>query len=137
MATENDSVYAFDADSNGGANTNALWQASLLTAAHGAAAGATAFPASELCADIVPVVGITGTPVIDPSTNTLYVVSKTLEGGNAVQRLHALDVTTGNEKFNGPVVITATIAGTGSGSVGWPAYIRFHVGEPEARDCCC
>ena len=118
VATENDSVYAFDADSNGGANTNALWQASLLTAAHGAAAGATAFPASELCADIVPVVGITGTPVIDPSSNTLYVVSKTLEGGNAVQRLHALDVTTGNEKFNGPVVITATIAGTGSGSVG-------------------
>ncbi|HEX3472452.1 MAG TPA: chitobiase/beta-hexosaminidase C-terminal domain-containing protein, partial [Silvibacterium sp.] len=117
VATENDSVYAFDADTNGGANTNSLWQASLLTAAHGAASGATAFPASELCADIVPVVGITGTPVIDPSTNTLYVVSKSLEGGNAVQRLHALDVTTGNEKFNGPAVITATVAGTGNGSV--------------------
>ncbi len=117
VATENDSVYAFDADNNGGANINPLWQASLLTAAHGAAAGATAFPASELCADIVPVVGITGTPVIDSTTNTLYVVSKSQENGNAVQRLHALDVTTGNEKFNGPVVITATIAGTGNGSV--------------------
>jgi len=117
VATENDSVYAFDADTNGGANINPLWQASLLTAAHGAAAGATAFPSSELCADIVPVVGITGTPVIDPTTDTLYVVSKTLEGSNAVQRLHALDVTTGNEKFNGPVVVTATIAGTGNGSV--------------------
>src|SRR5271155_5958697 len=118
VATENDSVYAFDADSNGGANINPLWQASLLTAAHGAAAGATAFPSSELCADIVPVVGITGSPVIDATTNTLYVVSKSQENGNAVQRLHALDVTTGNEKFNGPVVITATVAGTGNGSAG-------------------
>jgi len=117
VATENDSVYAFDADSNGGANASALWMASMLTAAHGAASGATAFPASELAADITPLVGITGTPVIDPSSNTLYVVSKTQEGGNAVQRLHALDVTTGNEKFGGPVVITATVAGTGNGSV--------------------
>ncbi len=117
VATENDSVYAFDADSNGGANTSPLWQASLLTAAHGAAAGATAFPASELSADITPVVGITGTPVIDSSSKTLYVVSKSLEGGKAVQRLHALDVTTGSEKFNGPVVITATVNGTGNGSV--------------------
>ena len=117
VATENDSVYAFDADSNGGTNASPLWQASLLTAAHGAASGATAFPASELAADITPLVGITGTPVIDPSSKTLYVVSKTQEGGNAVQRLHALDVTTGSEKFGGPVVITATVAGTGNGSV--------------------
>ncbi len=117
VATENDSVYAFDADSNGGANASPLWMASMLTSAHGAASGATAFPASELAADITPLVGITGTPVIDPSSNTLYVVSKTQEGGNAVQRLHALDVTTGNEKFGGPVVITATEAGTGNGSV--------------------
>ena len=117
VATENDTVYAFDADSNGGTNASPLWQASMLTAAHGAASGATAFPASELSSDITPLVGITGTPVIDPSTNTLYVVSKSLESGNAVQRLHALDVTTGNEKFGGPVVITATVTGTGNGSV--------------------
>jgi hypothetical protein len=118
VATENDTVYAFDADSNGGSNASPLWQASMLAAAHGAASGATAFPASELCADITPLVGITGTPVIDPSSNTLYVVSKSLENGNAVQRLHALDVTTGNEKFGGPVVITATVSGTGNGSSG-------------------
>ena len=117
VATENDSVYAFDADSNGGANATALWRASLLTAAHGAASGATAVPASDLSTDIVPVVGITGTPVIDPASNTLYVSSMSLEEGNAVHRLHALDVTTGTEKFNGPVVITATIPGTGNGSV--------------------
>jgi hypothetical protein len=117
VATENDSVYAFDADSNGGTNASPLWMASMLTAAHGAASGATAFPASELAADITPLVGITGTPVIDPSSKTLYVVSKTQEGGNAVQRLHALDATTGNEKFGGPVLITAVVAGTGNGSV--------------------
>jgi hypothetical protein len=117
-ATENDTVYAFDADSNGGANANPLWNASLLTAAHGAASGATALPASMVSSDITPLVGITGTPVIDPTTNTLYVVSKTLENSQAVQRLHALDVTTGNEKFGGPVVITATVPGTGNGSSG-------------------
>ena len=118
VATENDTVYAFDADSNGGSNAGPLWQASLLTAAHGAASGATPVPASWLSSDITPLVGITGTPVIDPTTNTLYVVSKTLEGGNGVQRLHALDVTTGNEKFGGPVLITATVSGTGNGSSG-------------------
>ena len=116
VATENDSVYAFDADSNGGANASPLWMASMLTAAHGAASGATAVPARELAGDITPLVGITGTPVIDPTTNTLYVVSKTQENNLAVQRLHALDVTTGNEKFGGPAVITATVPGTGNGS---------------------
>src|ERR1700758_4587133 len=117
VATENDTVYAFDADNNGGANANPLWKASMLTAAHGAASGATAVPASILSGDITPIVGITGTPVIDPATNTLYVVSKTYESSRAVQRLHALDVTTGNEKFGGPGVITATGSGTGNGSV--------------------
>jgi Legume lectin domain/Chitobiase/beta-hexosaminidase C-terminal domain len=117
VATENDSVYAFDADNNGGGNTSPLWMASMLTSAHGAAAGATAVPSSEVSTDIQPVVGITGTPVIDPTTNTLYVVSKSLEAGNAVQRLHALDVTSGAEKFGGPVVLTATVSGTGNGSV--------------------
>jgi Legume lectin domain/Chitobiase/beta-hexosaminidase C-terminal domain/Bacterial lectin len=118
IATEHDSVYAFDADSNGGADASPLWFASLLTTAHGAAAGATTVPSSDLGTDIVPEVGITGTPVIDPPSGTLYVVSKTLEGSAFVQRLHALDVTSGAEKFGGPVVITATVSGTGNGSSG-------------------
>jgi len=117
VATENDSVYAFDADSNGGANASPLWSASMLSAIHGAAAGATVVPSSMVSTDIQPVVGITGTPVIDPSTGTLYVVSKTLESSKGVQRLHALDVKTGAEKFGGPVVITASVPGTGNGSV--------------------
>jgi hypothetical protein len=117
VATENDSVYAFDADSNGGTNSSPLWQASLLSTAYGAASGATTVSSNLVGSDIQPQVGITGTPVIDPVSGTLYVVSKTMEGGNAVQRLHALNVSTGLEKFGGPVVVTATVAGTGIGSV--------------------
>jgi len=117
VATEHDSVYAFDADSNGGIDANPLWKASMLTTAHGAAAGATTVSSNIVSTDITPEVGITGTPVIDPSTGTLYVVGKTMENSKAVQRLHALDVTTGAEKFGGPVVITATVPGTGNGSV--------------------
>ena len=119
VATENDSVYAFDADNNGGANANPLWFASMLSAAHGAAAGATTLSSDEVGTDIIPQVGITGTPVIDPSTGTLYVVSATQEGTSSFfLRLHALDVTTGLEKFGGPVVITANVPGTGNGSSG-------------------
>src|SRR6516225_1996323 len=63
------------------------------------------------------------TPVIDPSTNTIYVHVRTLEGqttpcsGAYVQRLHALDIATGQEKFGGPVAIAASVPGTGDGSV--------------------
>jgi hypothetical protein len=119
VATEHDGVYAFDADSNAGANASPLWQISLLDAAHGGAPGATAEPplTSE---DIQPEVGITGTPVIDPATGTLYVVGATAESGTTVQRLHALDITTGAEKisFNSPVQLQASVPGTGTGSSG-------------------
>jgi hypothetical protein len=62
-------------------------------------------------------VGITATPVIDSVAGTLYVVSKSKENGAYVHRLHALDVLTGNEKPGSPVVIQATVPGTGAGSV--------------------
>jgi hypothetical protein len=120
IATEHDGVYAFDADNNTGANANPLWQISLLNATYGAAAGATTVPSTDVDApdDIKPEIGITGTPVIDPSTNTLYVVGKTKESGTYVQRLHALDITTGAEKFGSPKQIQASVTGTGSGSSG-------------------
>jgi hypothetical protein len=117
VATEHDSVYAFDADSTSGTNTSPLWQASMLTAAHGAGPGATTMPWS-VNSDIYPEVGIEGTPVIDPATGTLYVVAKTIESGNYILRLHALDITTGAEKLGGPVSISASVPGTGSGTTG-------------------
>ena len=117
VETENDSVYAFDADTNGGANSNPLWMASMLSSTHGAAAGATTVPSTTVGYDIQPQIGITSTPVIDPTTGTLYLVSASIENGSAVQRFHALDVTTGLEKFGGPVVVTASVPGTGNGSV--------------------
>ena len=118
VATEHDSLYALDADGNLGANAKPLWQITLLDAAHGAAAGATTVPPTDTGqTDIVPEVGITGTPVIDPATNTIYVVGKTKESNVEIARLHALDITTGAEKFGGPVVMSAAVAGNGKGSV--------------------
>jgi Chitobiase/beta-hexosaminidase C-terminal domain/Legume lectin domain/Fn3 associated len=117
VATEHDSVYAFDADSNLNANGKPLWHITLLDAAHGAAAGATPELSSDFgYTDIVPEVGITSTPVIDTSTNTIYVVGKTKESGKYFYKLHALDITTGAEKFGGPVDISGSVPGNGSGS---------------------
>ena len=114
VATEHDSVFALDADRN-----QQLWKASLIDTAHGAAAGATSVPSGDLGSnDIVPEVGITGTPVIDAAAGTLYVVSKTKESGAYVSRLHALDLLSGNEKTGSPVVIKGSVAGKGIGTVG-------------------
>ncbi len=116
VATENDSVYAFDADSNGGVDGPPLWQANLASTAHGAAAGATAASSNDIAGNIVPVIGVTGTPVIDTAAGILYVVSFTSEGSNYVSRLHALNIATGVEQAGSPVTIQATVPGTGNGS---------------------
>ncbi len=122
VATEGDSVYAFDADSNTGTNGGLLWHANLIDTAHGAAAGATTVNIqAELgagCTDLVPQVGITSTPVIDPSTGTMYAEAKSKENGAFIHRLHALDITTGAEKSPGPIQVAASAPGTGDGSSG-------------------
>ena len=110
VATERDDVYAFDADNP---SCSQIWYTSFINPS----AGITTVPQSSVSStDIVPEIGVTGTPVIDPSSGTLYVVAKTEENGTYVQRLHALDITTGAEKFGGPVVIQASVAGSGDGS---------------------
>ncbi len=119
VATENDSIYAFDADSNGGANAKPIWQISLLTSAYGAGAGATAVDWHDSGSpDVAPTVGITGTPTINLATNTMYVVGSTKENGVYYSRLHAINIIHGTEQPNSPVNITASVAGTGNGSSG-------------------
>src|SRR5712664_2472965 len=118
VATQHDSVYAFDADLS---PCSQLWHVNLLDTAHGGTSGETPVPTGDVGSgfqDILPEIGVTGTPVIDPTSGTLYLVSKS-EGpaGSFHQRLHALDLISGNEKFAGPVTIAASVAGTGDGSV--------------------
>jgi hypothetical protein len=115
VATEGDSVYAFDSDNRDGANANPLWQASLIDTKHGATAGATTVSSvgDVGCDDINPQYGITSTPAIDLGTGTMYVVALSKENGSLIYRLHALDITTGNEKAaTPPVIINATGSGT-------------------------
>ena len=118
-ATTHDTVYAFDADTS---PCVTYWSKSLL------GSGETYVSSSDVgTGDIQPDVGIIGTPVIDPGSNTLYAISKSKTNGtnctpatSCFQRLHALSLTDGSEKFGGPVNITSAIsvAGTGDGSSG-------------------
>ena len=114
IATENDSVYAYDADFGGAP----LWKVSMVDAGHGAGTGETALNSATTtqCGDTQPSVGITSTPVIDPTSKTIYVEAKSTNGTNYFHRLHALDLLTGNEKSPGPVVIAGTVSGLGDGS---------------------
>ena len=124
VATEHDSLYAFDADA---APCTPLWQVSLIDASHGGSgtettvpAGATGNLVGQGYGDIAPEVGVTGTPVIDPATNTLYVVSKSVDASQTIfhQRLHAIDLATGTEKSAGsPVNIAANFPANGGGTV--------------------
>ena len=121
VVTMNDIVYAFDADSNA-VNGGILWTLNLANSAN----QVTPIPIADIVnannLNIVGNVGIESTPVIDTSSNTMYLVARTKEisgsNTNYVARLHALDITTGAEKFGGPVVVQGSVPGTGQGSSG-------------------
>jgi hypothetical protein len=108
----NDKVYAFDADTNA-----VLWTRDFTNPS----AGITAVPIADIVGsnalNIVGNVGVESTPVIDLSTATMYLLARTLENGVYVQRLHALDITAGTEKFGEPVAVQASVSGQGYDAV--------------------
>ena len=122
-ATENYSGYAFDATTGA-----VLWQTSVL------GPGETASD-DRGCSEVTPQIGITATPVIDRTrgpNGAIYVVAMSTDGaGNYFQRLHALDVATGNELFGGPTTIVATFPGTGDGTNG--ASVVFNPAQYKER----
>jgi hypothetical protein len=111
VATENDTVYAVDAQSISGSSASILWKTRVLP---GGESPATSLP----CGNIRPN-GITATPVIDRARNAIYVEAMSQNSaGDIVHRLHALDLTNGRELSGGPTTITATYPGTGGNSSG-------------------
>ena len=119
IATEHDQVYAFDADSG-----QQIWRTNFLASFTPLLVISPVSSNDVGCGDLVPEIGITGTPVIDPSNNTMYLVAKTKEYDARTktttfyQTLHALDIRSGIERGVIPHRITAKAAGNGTGSVG-------------------
>ncbi len=111
VATEHNSIYCFDADSNTGTNGGVLWQMNLGPAAPCPVDG-------FLFRAITNEVGITGTPVIDLDSQTLYVDAFTTDGTNYFHNIHALNLTDGSEKPSSPVVVSVSVPGNGAGSSG-------------------
>jgi hypothetical protein len=113
VATEHDSVYAFDSDSGA-----ILWHVSLLGTGEKTSG-------TFGCSQVSPEIGITSTPVIDRGAGahgTMYVVAMSIDSSsNYHQRLHALDVTTGAELLNGPVDISASFPATGTATSSFDA----------------
>ncbi|HZR18875.1 MAG TPA: chitobiase/beta-hexosaminidase C-terminal domain-containing protein [Verrucomicrobiae bacterium] len=122
VATEHDTLYALDADGNSGAHGGILWTNNFGVSANSAAAPFGYRYSGGGYTDIVPEVGMTGTPVIDPASGTIYVDAFTRDilgsTTNYVHRIHALDVATGAERPYSPVVVAGSVPGTGVGSSG-------------------
>jgi PA14 domain-containing protein/K319-like protein len=115
VATNNDSVYAFDADDP--AATAPLWRVNYTNPALGIVP-VSRTDVGQACGtylDFAGNIGIGGTPVIDPLSQTMYFVTRTKESGTFVQRLHAIDVANGSERSGSPRVIQASVPGTGDG----------------------
>ncbi len=125
VATVNNTIYAFNADS--AKVTAPYWQKNL-TPLHSRVISKN--DETGACGgfynDFTGNMGIVGTPVIDSTTNTMYVVARSVDttggGKNFKQYLHALDIATGKEKTNSPVLIAASVNGTGDGSSGGKVF---------------
>jgi PQQ-like domain len=108
VATENNSVYAFDADNVSG---QVLWQVNF-----GTPITCAAIPGCNR--DLKPNIGITSTPVIDQAQGSIYVVAETYVSNTAAFYLHALNYTNGKERAGSPVLIAGSVAGTAPDSSG-------------------
>ncbi len=116
IATQHDSVYAFDAD-NPACVT--YWHVSFL------GTGVTSIPESDTgCTDILVEYGVTGTPVIDPANQTIYLIANTKENGAHFQRLHALSLATGAEQANSPKAIQASLTNGSGQTVSFNALVQ-------------
>jgi hypothetical protein len=140
VVTEHDGVYAFDVPADADAPAGALlWSRSFIDPAN----GITSVPSADTSGNIFPEYGITGTPVIDPATNTMYFVTQTKEvradGAHYVDRLHAIDITTGQDRPTNPVVTVGDslandtthvtnvmVPGIGDGSQGGVVMFNAH-----------
>jgi len=131
VATEHDSVYAFDP--NAGTGAAPLWKTSLLMP------GATPFDAVHekvgrgvVCDSVTPEVGINGTPVIDWTTRTLYAVALDVEHGTMTYRMHALDLATGRDlRQSAPLggTVTGRALDTAKGAVRFnPRVVQQRMG---------
>ena len=137
VATANNSVYSFDADSNAGPDGGLLWHDDLgggIDLVNHHEIGGRYH--NNVFQDMLPKAGITGTPVIDPASNTLYVDAFTRTETDAVPSfhhiIHALNITDGSERPFSPVEVTASVPGTGIGSSN--GVVRFdprqHIQRP-------
>jgi len=119
FGTENDSVYAVDADSISGAAATVLWKTKVLPTGD-----VPLTPSDAGCGYINPV-GVMSTPVIDRSRNAIYVVASSKNGsGTVTHRLHALNLATGAELFGGPTAITATFPKSGGGTITFQSNLQ-------------
>jgi len=127
FATENDSVYAVDADTMSGSSATVLWKSSARPSGELAVV-----PSDAGCGYINPV-GIISTPVIDRSRNAIYVVSASKDSGNHVHHwVYAFDLTNGNSLFGGPMKIAATYPGSGGNSSGGTVTFKDSVQQERA-----
>ena len=133
VATEYDSVYAFDADS-AALNPQPLWHVNFLNPSEPSVTPVPCSFGSGIC-QLFPIVGITSTPVINLATNTLYVVVRTQETSgttvNWVVRLHALDITSGAEKTGSPATICSATGNRGCDLTG--GTVLFGPGHQQSR----
>jgi hypothetical protein len=114
IATVNNTVYASDGD-----NGNIFWQKNFTASAmRPPNSGDMSFGFCIPYTDITNNIGIIGTPVIDSVSQTMYFVARSTNGTNFYQHLHAISLLTGGEQSGSPVVITASVPGTGDGNVG-------------------